>query len=293
MQKAFSPIDVNMTCLVNKKPLSRAKQQHILKKTTMRMPHFRAVTNFAAFAVVIGLWWLASALGWVNAFLLPSPTKVLATAGDLAASGELLRHTLISLQRVVLGYAIAVGVAVPLAVVFSTLRPVRGAIEPLLEFVRQIPPLALMPLLMLWLGIGEMQKVGIIILSCFFPIFLGVRGGISQVDGKLIEVGRVCGLRRSEIMRRIVLPSAMPSMVVGMRIGLGYSWRALVGAELIASSAGLGYMIVDAENLARTDIVLVGVLVIGSIGLVADYLLKRAISKAAPWIASDLEVARA
>ncbi|WP_269932628.1 ABC transporter permease [Aminobacter sp. HY435] len=253
----------------------------------------RRLLTIAVFAAVLGLWWLASALGWVNAFLLPSPGKVAATLSDLALSGALARHALVSMQRVGLGYGIAVVAAIVLAVVFSRSAALRSLLDPLLEFLRQVPPLALMPLLMLWLGIGEMQKVGIIVLSCFFPIFLGVRGGIAQVDPKLVEVGKVCGLGHGEIMRRIVLPSSLPSIVVGLRIGLGYSWRALVGAELIASSAGLGYLIVDAENLARTDIVLAGILVIGVIGLVADQLLKWSVSRAAPWLASDLEMARA
>lgn len=253
----------------------------------------RPLIAAAVFAATGCLWWAASAFGWINAFLLPSPQKVARTLFELAQSGALAKHSLVSLQRVALGYGMAVAIAVPLAVVFAFSTLVRNLLEPLLEFLRQIPPLALMPLLMLWLGIGETQKVGIIILACFFPIFLGVRGGIAQVDAKLIEVGRVCGLSRSDIMRRIVLPSSMPSLVVGLRIGLGYSWRALVGAELIASSAGLGYMIVDAENLARTDIVLAGILVIGVIGLLADLALKASIARAAPWLATDLEMARA
>jgi sulfonate transport system permease protein len=247
----------------------------------------------AVFAATIALWWLASLSGWVSAFLLPAPTTVAKTLGELVASGELARHSLVSLRRVASGYALAIALALPLALLFVVSRPLRTTIEPLLEFLRQIPPLALMPLLMLWLGIGETQKIGIIILSCFFPIFLGVRGGFATVDRKLIDVGTVCGFSRAEIMLRIVLPSAMPAIVVGLRIGLGYSWRALVGAELIASSAGLGYMIVDAENLARTDIVLAGILVIGGLGLLADHGLRFVIRRAAPWISDDLEMARA
>jgi sulfonate transport system permease protein len=252
----------------------------------------RSVT-IAVFAAAIAFWWLASRSGGVSAFLLPAPATVAQTLGELIASGELARHSLVSLRRVASGYALAIAVAIPLALLFVVSRPLRLTAEPLLEFLRQIPPLALMPLLLLWLGIGETQKVGIIILSCFFPIFLGVRGGFATVDRKLIDVGTVCGFSRSEVMLRIVLPSALPSIVVGLRIGLGYSWRALVGAELIASSAGLGYLIVDAENLARTDIVLAGILVIGGLGLLADHGLRFAIRRAAPWLADDLEMARA
>jgi sulfonate transport system permease protein len=243
--------------------------------------------------LVLGLLWLVvSAAGLVSPFLLPSPFLVTKVCWQLLADGTLLRHVAISLQRVAIGYTLSVAVAVPLALLFGLLPRLRFLFEPIIEFLRQIPPLALLPLLILWLGIGEAQKVGIIVLACFFPIFLGALGGIAQVDPKLVEVGQTCGLTRWEILRRIVFPASLPALVVGLRIGLGYSWRALVGAELIASTAGLGYLIVDAENLARTDIVLVGVLTIGMLGLVADAVTRAAIRHAAPWLRTHLELGR-
>ncbi|ATN36726.1 ABC transporter permease (plasmid) [Rhizobium sp. ACO-34A] len=258
----------------------------------MSVFHRFSITLFA-FGCCIAVWWIVTSVGLVNAFLLPSPLTVWRALAELWSSGELLRHTLASAGRVGIGYALAVSIAIPLAILFSISGPFRTFVEPLLEFLRQIPPLALMPLLMLWLGIGEAQKIGIIILACFFPVFLGMRGGIAQVDRKLMEVGKVCGLGQWEIVYRIVMPSALPALVIGLRISLGYSWRALVGAELIASSAGLGYLITDAQDLARTDIVLAGILVIGVIGLATDFVLKRVCSRLAPWLASDLEMARA
>jgi len=249
--------------------------------------------GLVAFAAILAAWWLASSFRWVQPFLLPAPAIVLATGLELVQDGTLLRHTLISLQRVVLGYGLAVAIALPLALLFSLVPLFRRLLEPPLEFLRQLPPLALVPLLILWLGIGEVQKVGIIILACFFPIFLGTLGGITQADPRLVEVGRSCGLNSFAILRRIVLPAAMPAVAIGLRIGLGYSWRALVGAELIASSAGLGYLIVDAENLARTDIVLVGVLVIGVLGMLADLGMRKTIAGLFPWLKRELELGRA
>lgn len=257
------------------------------------MPARRLLAPTVVFASVALIWWLSVRAGWTNAYLLPAPSAVIAALADLAASGALLKHTLVSLQRVILGFALSVALALPLAVLLSASRLARAVLDPLLEFIRQIPPLALIPLLILWLGIGEAQKLGIIVLASFFPVFLGFRGGISGVDPKLIEVGRIAGLARHEILMRIILPSALPELVVGLRISLGYSWRALVGAELIASSAGLGYMIVDAENLARTDIVLAGILVIGAIGLLSDLVLRLAVGRAFPWLSASLEAARA
>ncbi|MBS1182661.1 MAG: transporter permease [Proteobacteria bacterium] len=257
------------------------------------MPARRILTPATVFACVALIWWLAGRAGWTNAYLLPAPSTVIAALSDLVASGALLKHTLVSLQRVLLGFALSVALALPLAVLMSASRPARAVLDPLLEFIRQVPPLALIPLLILWLGIGETQKLGIIVLASFFPVFLGFRGGIAGVDPKLIEVGRIAGLTGRDILTRIVLPSALPELVVGLRISLGYSWRALVGAELIASSAGLGYMIIDAENLARTDIVLAGILVIGAIGLLSDLALRFALGRAFPWLSTDLEAARA
>ncbi|PZQ48118.1 MAG: ABC transporter permease [Rhodovulum sulfidophilum] len=242
------------------------------------------------FAAILALWAAASALGWVDPFLLPPPARVWTTFLQLLGNGKLAAHVEVSLLRVAAGYGIAVALALALSLLMSRAAVLDGILDPPLEFLRQIPPLAMIPLIMLWLGIGEAQKVGIIVLACFFPIFLGFRGGFAQADPKLIEVGRAAGFGRSEILRRIVIPAALPAIIVGLRIGLGYGWRALVGAELIASSSGLGYMILDAQDLARTDIVLVGVLVIGVIGLLTDGGLKFLVRRRLPWIRRELDL---
>ncbi len=251
----------------------------------------RATIPLSVAAAVVAVWAGASASGMVSAFLLPSPATVARAFLDLVSDGELLRHTVVSTLRLTVGYLLSVLVALPLAFLLSQVVWLRRPLEPLLEFLRQVPPLAMMPLLILWLGIGEAQKIGIIFLACAFPVFLATLGGIAQCDPRLIEVGRVSGFGRIEILRRIVLPSALPSVVVGLRIALGQGWRALVGAELVASAAGLGYMIVDAENLARTDVVVVGILVIGTLGLVSDHAARRLVARIAPW-ADPEEAAR-
>lgn len=234
-------------------------------------------------AIVLAAWSGAGLTGRVPAFLLPSPARVLAAGRELVADGELFRHIAVSTGRLAAGYLASVALALPIAFALARLRVLRGLAEPILEFLRQVPPLAMMPLLILWLGIGEAQKIGIIVLACFFPVFLATLGGIAQCDPKLIEVGRVSGLSERAILWRIVLPAALPAVVIGLRIALGQGWRALVGAELVASAAGLGYMIVDAENLARTDIVVVGILVIGALGLASDWLARRLLTALAPW----------
>lgn len=252
--------------------------------------------RLGALCVLVALavaWWLASARGLVSPFLLPTPGTVTATGWELMSDGTLATHVVISVGRIVAGYLLATALALPLAFLFGISPACQRAFEPLLEFLRQVPPLAMMPLLILWLGIGETQKIGIIVLACFFPIFLGALGGIAQCDQKLVEVGRACALSQGAILRRIVLPAALPSIVIGLRIALGQGWRALVGAELVASAAGLGYMIVDAEQLARTDIVIVGIFVIGLLGLLADFGVRRLIARTAPWLRQRTEITHA
>jgi sulfonate transport system permease protein len=243
------------------------------------------ISATSGFIVILALWWTLSATGAVNAFLLPAPQRVWSTFITLASNGKLLDNLLVSM--------IAVVAAMVITVLVTTARPIAMLIDGPLEFLRQIPPLALVPLTMLWLGIGETQKVGVIVLACFFPVFLGIRGGFAQVDSKLIDVGRAARFSRAEILWRIVLPAALPSTAVGLRIALGYGWRALVGAELIASSAGIGYMITDAQDMARTDIVMVGILTIGVVGIAVDAALKLALRKAAPWMREELELGNA
>ncbi|MEN3931142.1 ABC transporter permease [Microvirga sp. W0021] len=235
----------------------------------------------------IALWAGSLTLLDIPSILLPSPAMAFSAAVELVCDGVLFEHIVVSIKRLTSGYILAVALSLPAAFMLSQSVWAKRILNPTLEFLRQIPPLAMMPLLILWLGIGEAQKVGIIILACFFPIFLGALGGIAQCDPKLKEVGRISGLNNPQILWRIVLPSALPAIVIGLRIALGQGWRALVGAELVASAAGLGYMIVDAENLARTDIIVVGIIVIGILGLTSDWVARWLIVRFAPWVKID------
>lgn len=234
-------------------------------------------------AVLILFWGAASGSGTVNAFLLPSPQKVFGTFLDLASNGQFLRHLSVSLLRVLAGFAVTVLFAIPLAVAVALNRKVYDFIEPTLEFIRHIPPISLIPLLILWMGIGEAPKISVIILAAFFPVFLNTVSGIVNADGKLKEVGAAFGFSRREILLKITLPQALPSMLVGLQLGLGYSWRSLVGAELIAASSGIGYMMTEAEQLSRTDIILVGILAIGILGYAVDFFFIRLTNKLIKW----------
>ena len=232
---------------------------------------------------ILAVWIIGSNFGVWNRFLIPSPLDVATACYRLLGSGELTRHVAVSLGRVVAGFTLAFLLAFPLAALLGMKRQYYDWVEPTLEFVRHIPPLAAIPMLILWFGIGEAPKLLVVILATFFPIFLNTLHGIMQCDERLVEVGKSFRFSPWNIFCRIIIPSALPSILVGMRLGLGYSWRAIVGAELIAASSGIGYMILDAEQLSRPDVVVLGMLIIGIVGSFVDWLFFLLAKNYTPW----------
>lgn len=235
--------------------------------------------------LILAAWWTGSELGLLNTYLLPHPSRVLATALAMAQSGVLFQHLYASFMRVIAGFCLAFGVAFPMAVWLALYRRANYYLEPVLEFLRHVPPLALIPILILWFGIGETSKLAVIFLATFFPVFLNTFSGIANCDPKLLEVGKVFSFSGREQFFKIMLPQAVPQVMVGMQLALGYSWRSLIGAELIAASSGIGYMILEAEQLSRPDIILVGVFTIGILGYLIDYLFLKATGRLMPWSA--------
>lgn len=223
-------------------------------------------------AIVFGVWSLVGALGVVNGYVLPSPGRVLRAFRKMAGSGELVRDVGISFARVLKGFAIATLLAFLLGSV-SYFAPKAAPYYALfVTFFRNVPPLAMIPLLILWCGIGETTKTVIIVMATFFPIYLGVVKGLTGTDPKLLEVGKVFGLSVRQRFFRIVLPYAVPDLLVGMRTGMGYAWRSIIGAEMIAASTGLGHLILFSQQTSRTDKVIVGIFVIGIVGCLTDLL---------------------
>jgi len=189
--------------------------------------------------------------------------------------GSAIKDILISLKRVVIGYSIAFVLAFFAGLGFAFSRQMRQWLGPYLEFFRNVPPISLIALLILWFGIGELPKIIIIVLASFFPMFLNIRKGFSDADPKLIEVGRALGFSKPKLFFRIILPDALGDILVGMRIGLGYSYRAIIGAEMVAAASGLGRMIVYAQQMSRSDKVLIGIFLIGVIGVMSDWLFSK------------------
>lgn len=222
-------------------------------------------------------WQLTASLGLASPYLLPTPATVLRTAGDMLESGLLARHTAASLGRVARGFSISVAAGCGLAALLASLPRLEKALDPVLSFARMIPPLATIPLLILWFGIGEATQLAIIILASFFPVYLNARAGFARLDASFRELAASLSLSRLDYARWFVWPAAFPSIVTGVRLSFGYSWRALIAAELIAAGSGLGYMISDAEQMQRVDVVMVGIFAIGLLGWALDALFRRAV----------------
>ncbi len=225
------------------------------------------------------LWQTASTLGIWSEYVLPSPHRVFGSLWSMVQSGVLLRHILVSLGRVLTGFSIAFALAFLLGILASGHPASAAYYKHIVEFMRNVPPLSLIALLILWFGIGETSKVIIIVLASFFPMFLNIKKGLAACDIKLLEVGRSLSFSRTKIFFRIMLPNALPDILVGMRVGLGYSWRAIIGAEMIAAASGLGYLILDAQQMSRSDKVIVGIFVIGIVGYLCDRLFSFVIKK--------------
>lgn len=233
-------------------------------------------------AVIVIIWHFAAGSGRWSAYVLPSPEKVWQTALKMWESGELIRHALSSFERVVTGFVISFAIGFSLSLITYLFPKASPWYSHIMEAMRHVPPMSLIPLLILWFGIGETPKLIIIVLTSFFPIYMNTLTGLTQCDKKLSEVGVSLGFSRTKIFFRILLPGALPSVLAGMRIALGYSWRSIIGAEMVAAFSGLGYMILDAQSMSRSDKVIVGIIVIGAVGFITDRIFGLIVRLAAP-----------
>lgn len=233
-------------------------------------------------ALLVLFWWLAAEAAIFPPILLPAPQTVFSRALDLISSGELFRHAGTSLARVAAGFLISAALALGSAFLFYRNAASERAASIIFESLRIIPPLSLVPLLILWLGIDEAPKLAIVVLASFFPIHLSALDALKATGGRFAALSSVLGLSEREHFRHILLPGAAPGIFTGLRLGFGYAWRALVGAELIAAASGLGYLIEDASMLARTDVVMVGILTIAVLGVVCDALFRRLLEGCLP-----------
>ena len=219
---------------------------------------------------LVAAWQIASSLGWLSTRVLPAPLDVVKAAWTLAASGELWTHVKISTGRALAGLAIGGGLGLALGLLTGSVRFFETLLDTTLQMVRNIPALALIPLVILWFGIDETAKLFLIAVSVFFPIYLNTFHGIRNVDPQLIEMGRTYGLTRWRLYREVILPGALSSILVGLRFSLGLMWVILIVAETISAQAGIGYLTMNAREFLQTDVVLVGILLYALLGKLAD-----------------------
>lgn len=219
---------------------------------------------------LVALWQIASSLGWLSTRVLPAPSEVLKAAWTLSASGELWTHVKVSAGRALAGLAIGGGLGLAFGLLTGSVKFFETLLDSTIQMVRNIPALALIPLVILWFGIDETAKLFLIAVSVFFPIYINTFHGIRNVDPGLIEMGRTYGLSRWQLYREVILPGALSSILVGLRFSLGLMWVILIVAETISAQAGIGYLTMNAREFLQTDVVLVGILLYALLGKFAD-----------------------
>lgn len=242
-----------------------------------------AITVCTLFA----LWWAVTALSLIPPLFLPAPYDVLIKLRSVATEGfvdaTLWQHAATSIARVMCALLLSIATAVPLGILIGLNRRVCAIVDPLIEFYRPIPPLAYLPLIVIWCGIGEFSKVLLIYLAIFAPLAIATVQGVRRVDDNRLRAARALGATRWQLVHFVILPSAAPDILTGVRIGLGVGWSTLVAAELIAATRGLGFMIQSAAQFLVTDVVVMGIFVIAGIAFSFEWGLRRLQRACVPW----------
>lgn len=230
----------------------------------------RSLTPWLLPIALLIIWQIAASSGWLEKRILPAPTAVVAAFWHLLLSGELFIHVRVSAGRALLGLLIGGSLGLILGLLNGTSKFASSLLDSTLQMIRNIPALALIPLVILWFGIDETAKLFLVAVGVFFPVYINTYHGIRSVDPQLIEMGKVYGLSRRELYRQIILPGAMPSILVGFRFSLGLVWVILIVAETISAQSGIGFMTMNAREFLQTDVVLVGILLYALLGKLAD-----------------------
>ncbi|WFU05415.1 ABC transporter permease subunit (plasmid) [Rhizobium sp. CB3171] len=259
-----------MSDIVQASPVAAYREDRQVK--LVKMASFGAgerptvlISTVTALAILL-LWWLVSALGVVSHLFLPRPGEVLTQIGviyrDGYAGASLSEHVFASLFRIVVAAFIAISAGIPLGLLMGLNRWAKGVLDAPIEFYWPLPPLSYLPLMIIWLGIGETSKITLLVLAMFAPICLSAQAGVRSLPIERVNAARSLGASRLQLFIDIVLPSALPEILTGIRIALGVGWGTLVAAELIASTRGIGFMIMSASQFLATDVVFVGIAII-------------------------------
>lgn len=269
-----------------------------LKSTAPRSRAFRWPSlsgdgwiSLATVAAVLALWWLATHAGWVSDLFLPKPEQVVRTFWEILTQGykgvSLLSHLRDSLYRLAIALILAAVIAIPLGMACGAYRPLRAVFEPLIEFYRPLPPLAYYTLLVIWLGIEDASKIALLFLAAFAPLYIAAVAGVQRVPRDRILGCQSLGAGRWQIFRHVIFPSALPDLFTGLRTAIGFAYTTLVAAEMVAAVSGIGWMVLDASKFLRSDVIFVGVVIMGGIAVALDSLLRWIIGSRLTWVGRE------
>lgn len=268
-------------------PASATPVRHV---SGYSVPGEGSSTTIAVVTVIalLVLWWVATHNGWIRDLFLPTPERIItsfaeAWKGEIQGGRPLPEHFGWSLFRVFTAFALACVTAVPVGIAMGVSRIARGIFDPPVEFYRPLPPLAYLPLIVIWFGIEETAKIVLIYLACFAPLAMAARAGVKSVMIEQINAAYSLGASKWQVIRHVVIPAALPEIFTGMRIAIGFGWTTLVAAEMVAANAGLGQMVLNASNFLRTDVVIMGIFVIGIVAYAFDLLMRYIERAVVPW----------
>ncbi|MFO1171647.1 MAG: ABC transporter permease subunit [Hyphomicrobiaceae bacterium] len=238
-------------------------------------------------AVILGIWSLATWLGWIKPLFLPSPWAIVKKLVDISIDGfanhSLWTHISISVMRVFGALVLACAIAVPMGLAMGMSRIMRGVLDPPLEFYRPVPPLAYLPLMIVWFGIGELSKVLLIFLAILAPVAIGTRSGVRSAAIEQIHAAYSLGATRWQVLWQVILPAALPEIITSIRIGMGVGWTTLVAAEMVAATNGIGFMVLSASEFLQTSTVILGIVIIAAIAYAFDQVMRVLERRLVPW----------
>ena len=258
-------------------------------RPALRWPFSRQITlSVGTLLVLLAVWWLVAAQAWISPLFLPPPGQVLAKLITIAGpqgfmDATLWQHLGASLARILVALLAAVIIGIPVGIAMGLSPTVRGILDPLIELYRPVPPLAYLPLMVIWFGIGETSKILLIYLAIFAPVAMSALAGVKSAQQVRIRAAQSLGASRTQVLLFVILPGALPEILTGLRIGLGVGWSTLVAAELIAATRGLGFMVQSAGEFLATDVVLAGIAVIAIIAFLLELGLRALQRRLTPW----------
>ncbi len=262
------------------------------KRSKRKKPSSYRWLSFVSVGIALLIWFLATNLGWVESILFPSPQAVWAAFTDILQNGykdnlSIAQHIFASMQRLLIAFLLAFALAVPIGLASGYFKPVRAVLDPFIEFYRPLPPLAYYTLLVLWLGIEDESKIALLFLAGFAPLYIAMIAGVQRVPRDRINAALSLGSSQWQVFTQVIFPSCLPELFTGLRTALGFMYTTLVAAEMVAALSGIGWMVLDASKFLQTDVMFVGIIIMGAIAIALDIGLRRLQTRYLPWVGRE------